>query len=366
MPTNPVTFGVEEEFLLLHPVSGWAQPAAPALLRLLHGQPGMTAELMRYQFETVTPVCTSTGQLRRELTRLRTVAAEGARSLGCDLIASGTAPFGAHGLSALSSDPRYQALASAQPTLTAFSGVCGCHVHGGVPSRDLGAQVLGRLRPWLATLLAISANSPIAGARDTGWASHRYQLVSLWPTARPPGIWHDATEYDDVVRHLVQRDAAMDERSVYFLARLSPRCPTVEVRVADTCPDTATTVVVAALVRALVVTAVKDIRAGVAPPPIPVSVVSAALLAAAENGLCGPGIDPFTGRVVPAWDLLTTLLDRIGKALADLGDTAVVGESLARLRARGTGADRQRRLWARTTSPPEFVGGLTTMTGAVE
>jgi gamma-glutamyl:cysteine ligase YbdK (ATP-grasp superfamily) len=261
MPTNPVTFGVEEQFLLLHPVSGWAQPAAPALLRLLRGQPGMTAELMRYQFETVTPVCTSTGQLHRELTRLRTVAAEG---------------------------------------------------------------------------------------------------------ARPPGIWHDATEYDDVVRHLVQRDAAMDERSVYFLARLSPRYPTVEVRVADTCPDTATTVVVAALVGALVVTATEDIRAGVAPPPIPVPVVSSALLAAAENGLDGPGIDPFTGRVVPAWDLLTTLLDRIGKALAALGDAAVVGESLARLRARGTGAARQRRLWAHTTSPPDFVGGLTTMTGAVE
>ena len=36
--------------------------------------------------------------------------------------------------------------------------------------------MLARLRPWLAPLLAVSANSPIAGRRDTGWASWRYVI----------------------------------------------------------------------------------------------------------------------------------------------------------------------------------------------
>jgi len=49
------------------------------------------------------------------------------------------------------------------------------------PSRDLGVQVLARLRPWLAPLLAITANSPIADGHDTGWASWRYLLWSRWP-----------------------------------------------------------------------------------------------------------------------------------------------------------------------------------------
>jgi carboxylate-amine ligase len=45
-------------------------------------------------------------------------------------------------------------------------------VHVGVsPPRDLGVQVLARLRPWLAPLLAITVNSPIAGGRDTAWAN---------------------------------------------------------------------------------------------------------------------------------------------------------------------------------------------------
>ncbi|MEU4421577.1 glutamate--cysteine ligase [Actinoplanes sp. NPDC024001] len=359
-----VTFGVEEEFLLLDPLIGWPVPVAPALLRLLRDHSGPRAELMRYQFETATAVCTNTGQLRRELVRLRTLAASGARSMGCRLIASGTAPFGAHGLSALSAGPRYRAMALRHPTLTAISGVCGCHVHVGVPSRDLGVRVLARLRPWLATLLAISANSPIAGARDTGWASHRYEVHSQWPTARAPEVWRDAIEYDQAVQQFLRRGAAIDERSVYLLARLSPRCPTVEVRVADTCPDIDTTMLVATLVRALVTAAVTEIHAGVPPVPALRPWVVDGLLAAARNGLDGLGVDPFTGHTTPAWDLVARLLDQVGKALAQLGDTATVDSLLARLRERGTGAARQRRLWISTASVPEVVAGLAAMTDA--
>ena len=57
--------------------------------------------------------------------------------------------------------------------MVADSGTCACHVHVGVPSRDLDVQVLARLRPWLAPLLAVTANSPIAGGHDTGWARPR-------------------------------------------------------------------------------------------------------------------------------------------------------------------------------------------------
>jgi glutamate---cysteine ligase / carboxylate-amine ligase len=57
------------------------------------------------------------------------------------------------------------------------------------------------------------------------------------------------------VRHdAVARGDALDPRSVYFWARLSPRYPTVEVRVADTCSTVEDTVAYAGLVRALVAT----------------------------------------------------------------------------------------------------------------
>ncbi|GAA4607502.1 carboxylate-amine ligase [Actinoplanes octamycinicus] len=359
-----VTFGVEEEFLLLDPHSGRPVPAGPALLHRLREQPGPRAELMRYQVETTTAVCRGADELRREISRLRTLAAAGARSLGCALVASGMAPYGAPGLSALSDSPRYRGLALRYPALTAQFGCCSCHVHVGVATRDLGVQVLARLRPWLATLLAISANSPIADGHDTGWASHRYSVVAQWPTGRPPGEWQDAAEYDRVIQQLLRRGAAMDERSVYLLARLSPRYPTVEVRVADSCADADTTVLIAILVRALVAAAVTEIRAGLALTPVPSPRLVAGLLAAARNGLTGAGVDPMSGRTVPAWDLVAGLVDHVRGTLADLGDAETVTGLLEQLRRRGTGAHRQRILWTGTTSAAEVVAGLAAVTAA--
>ena len=195
-----------------------------------------------FQVETGTRVCTGLDDLGRELIRLRRLAAAAAARLGCRLVASGVAPYRTPGLAAITGQPRYRELARRYGPVVAEAGTCGCHVHVGVPSRDLGVQVLARLRPWLAPLLAVTANSPIAGGHDTGWASWRYLAWSRWPTAVPPAAWPDAAAYDTAVRRLIGRGAALDERSVYFLARLSPRYPTVEVRVADVCLDTGTAV----------------------------------------------------------------------------------------------------------------------------
>ena len=88
-------------------------------------------------------------------------------------MASGVAPYRTPGLAAVTPQPRYRELARRYGPVVAEAGTCGCHVHVGVPSRDLGVQVLARLRPWLAPLLAVSANSPIADGHDTRWASWR-------------------------------------------------------------------------------------------------------------------------------------------------------------------------------------------------
>ena len=191
---------------------------------------------------------------------------------------------------------RYRELARRYGPVVAQAGTCGCHVHVGVPSREAGVQVLARLRPWLAPLLAVTANSPVAGGRDTGWASWRHVLQSRWPTAIPPEAWPDAAAYDTAVRRLLARGAALDERSVYFWARLSPRYPTVEVRVADVCLDAGTAVLLAGLIRALVATALAEGRRGTPTAAVPARQVAAALAAAARRGLAGAGAGPFTGQ----------------------------------------------------------------------
>ena len=353
-----ITLGVEEEFVLLDPSTGATVLAGPELVRMLDGEPGVQEELMRFQVETGTRVCTGLDDLGRELIRLRRLAAAAAASLGCRLVASGVAPYRTPGLAAVTGQPRYQELARRYGPVVAEAGTCACHVHVGVPSRDLGVQVLARLRPWLAPLLAVSANSPIAGGHDTGWASWRYVIQARWPTAVPPAAWPDAAAYDAAVRRLIARRAALDERSVYFLARLSPRYPTIEVRVADVCLDTGTAVLLAGLTRALVATALAEARRGTPPAAPPARQVAAALTAAARHGLAGAGADPVTGQAADARSLLSRLLDHVYPALSDHGDTQTITTLLHRLDQRGTGADRQRALFTSAASTPAFITAL--------
>ncbi len=353
-----ITLGVEEEFVLLDPSTGATVLAAPELVRMLDGEPGIQQELMQFQVETGTPVCTSLDEAGQELIRLRRLAAAAAASLGCRLVACGVAPYRTPGLAAITGQPRYQELARRYGPVVAEAGTCGCHVHVGVPSRDRGVQVLARLRPWLAPLLAVCANSPIAGGRDTGWASWRYVIQARWPTAVPPAVWPDAAAYDTAVRRLIARGAALDERSVYFLARLSPRYPTVEVRVADVCLDAGTAVLLAGLTRALVATALAEARRGTPAAAAPARQVAAALAAAARHGLAGAGVDPVTGQPAGAPALRSRLLDHVYPALSDHGDTETVTTLLRRLDQRGTGADRQRALFTSAASTPAFITAL--------
>jgi carboxylate-amine ligase len=353
-----ITLGVEEEFVLLDPSTGAAVLAAPELVRMLDGEPGVRPELMRFQVETATGVCTGLDEVGRELVRLRRLAADAAAHLGCRLVASGAAPYRTPGLAAVTGQPRYRELARRYGSVAAEAGTCACHVHVGVPSRDLGVQVLARLRPWLAPLLAVTANSPIAGGHDTGWASWRYAIQSRWPTAVPPAVWPDAAAYDTAIRRLIARGAALDERSVYFLARLSPRYPTVEVRVADVCLDAGTAVLLAGLTRALVAIALAEARQGTPVAAAPARQVTAALAAAARHGLAGAAVDPFTGRAVDATTLRSRFLDHLRPALGDHGDTETITGLLRRLDDRGTGAGRQRALFTSAASTPAFITAL--------
>ncbi|NUW37655.1 YbdK family carboxylate-amine ligase [Nonomuraea sp. SMC257] len=341
-----LTVGVEEEFLLMNRADGELALLAPRLIDLLdddHVKP----EAMRYQLETVTCVCGCPEEAGGQLRTLRRRAARAAAENGCHLVASGAAPGRMPGAYAVTPDPRYRELARRFGALLACTGTCGCHVHVGMPSRELGVQVLTRVRPWLATLLAVSANSPIANGRDTGWQSKRYRRWARWPSAMAPRAWRTAGDYDAAVSRLIRRGHAIDERGVYFHARLSCRYPTIELRIMDACLSVDDTVLVTSLARAIVGLAVAELRADVPIRRIGDVRIAAALNAAAHHGLAAPTRHPYTGRVVNHERMLETLLDRIP-------DADLIEGLLRRARERGTGAARQRVLWAAAETPQEF------------
>jgi glutamate---cysteine ligase / carboxylate-amine ligase len=132
----------------------------------------------------------------------------------------------------------------------------------------------------------------------------------------------------------------------------------VEIRVADACLDVGTAVLLAGLTRALVATALAEVRQCAPLPAAPARHVNAALAAAARHGLTGPAIDPFTGQAADARSVRSRLINHLYPALSDHGDVQIITGLLRRLDQDGTGAERQRALFTSGLPPSGFVQAL--------
>jgi carboxylate-amine ligase len=356
------TFGVEEEFFLLHP-DGAVADVAPQLLQTLTGDSRVQAEWMRYQVESASAVCVRLPDLAAELIRERSALAAAARLHGAHLVATGSPPFAVPGAAAVSDGVRYRKLVEDFPGISGQEVTCACQVHVGVPSRDQGVAVLNRIRGWLPVLLALSGNSPFWAGRDSGWESYRYVVQKSWPTAIAPPVCRDADAYDErLARHLLDGDA-LDVAGIYWFARLSARYPTVEVRVADTCLAVDDAVLLAGLCRALVARALADEAAGRPYAPLADALLSASLADAARSGLGASVVDPYTGRPASALTLVPRMLAEVAPALQAAGDGPSVTALLDRRLRCGSGAATQREL-RRSRGIEAFVSAMATATVA--
>ena len=91
--SQPLTIGVEEEFLLLDPASGSVVPAAEAVRDQLEGPAAsrVVFEMARFQLEANSAVHTDLTRLQRDLLEIRTTAAAAAGRAGVRLAACGAA-----------------------------------------------------------------------------------------------------------------------------------------------------------------------------------------------------------------------------------------------------------------------------------
>lgn len=342
------SFGVEEEFLLVGSDTFAPVPAAPALLRAGRVRDGVVleAELKAEQIEAVGAPQTTHSDLLDGIVAGRHAADDAALSVGARAVATATSPaaFEAH----LADDDRYRRILDRFGVIAREQFTCGQHVHVSVESPEEGIAVLDRIRGWLPAILALSTNSPLVSGSDTGFQSYRYQAWGRWPTAGPADIWGDLDRHRRVIGSLVSSGVLLDEGMVYFDARLSRNHPTVEIRIADVPLYAEDAALIAVLIRALVETAARQARRGVAPLPVATPVIAASSWLASKHGVTAGLIDPTDGSAVAASALLAKLLAHVEEALADSDDRAIAADGVERVLRRGTGAQRQRSVWQRT------------------
>lgn len=338
------TLGVEEEYHLVDAETGAladAPDVAPAAIALL-GRDAQT-EISTSQVEVATPVCTSLGEVRAHLLRLRKGADEAAQSHGCRILAAATHPTAHWRDQHLTDAPRYARVHERYGLLALQQLITGQHVHVSVPDPDLAVDVCDRLRPDLPLLIALSGSSPYWEGVDTGYASYRTLWFARFPVTGSQEVLRTRAAYDSLVEDLVASGVVDDARGMYWDARPSVLYPTVEVRVADTSPHVDDSVLQAALTRALVRVAAQQAERDLPFPAPRPELVRAARWRAARFGLEGQLVDLRRATKVPGAVLLREMLDTLREDLEATDDWDEVSALAEQVLRRGTSAVQQRR-----------------------
>jgi glutamate---cysteine ligase / carboxylate-amine ligase len=188
--------------------------------------------------------------------------------------------------------------------------------------------------------LALSANSPFWRARDSGFASIRTPLFSMFPRVGIPRHFGAYAEYVHAVEVLLVSGAIPEPTFLWWDARLQPRLGTVEVRVMDSQSRISDVVGIAALVQCLVRRHADARRVRAAEP----EALAESRFLAARDGMRAHLVDGPKGNRRPVNDALAELLEACRPSAARLGCASGL-ESAAALAA-DPGDARQRRLAA--------------------
>lgn len=322
--------GVEEEYLVIDPQTRSVVPRAAAVVARC-GSEQIVTEITQFQIEAKTAPCQDAGG---ELAALRAQVAAAAREEGLAAIATGSPVLGDTVPPPINDHPRYAIGTANYRALHDEQAICASHVHVHLPDREHAVLVSNHIRPWLPTLIALLANSPLWQGRDTGYASWRSLAWAKWPVAGPPPYFSSAADYERIVAQLTEAKVLVDPGTIFWDVRPSARLPTIEVRVTDVPVTAEESAWLARLVRALVVVSLERVRRGDPGPALSPELLRASYWQAARDGLDGHAIDPLSGQLVPAAKQAQALLDHVRPVLHL--DAPV-----------STGASRQRAAFAR-------------------
>lgn len=334
--SQPFTVGVEEELLVVDPLTLRLAPSATKILQRMTFASGEAShEAYAAQIELRSPPSTTSLEAVATLADLRIAAID----VGATLMGVGVHPIGTRGDAALLDDDRYRHVEDTVRGLIRRTPESALHIHVGMPDAEAAIHAYNGLRPYLPLLQALSANSPWWFGSDSGLASARYALVRSYPGR---GIPRALRDYDDWEQHVgqVTRAGGLDDYTfVWSDIRLHPRHGTVEVREMDAQASLEHVGALAALVRALA-------REAVDSPPrhhLSSEALAWSCFRAARDGINATILWDGAHRSIP--DLTRSTVERLRPTAEDNGDEAAL-LALEGILAEGGGAARQRKTHA--------------------
>lgn len=351
------TFGIEEEYFLTDLASRCvAQQGVEAFAvssRRALG-PRVTREMFAAQFEVVTPVLHSLDEARDFLGQARRTLAELAGEFGCGILAAGTHPLEQWRRVQATDMARYRTIFDDYRIVASRSVLAGLHVHVGVPEDVDRIRLMNRLTPWLPLLLGLSASSPFWDGRPSGLMSYRQAVCDEWPRMGIPDHFRDEADYQRYVKVMTDTDCIGSAVNLWWNIRPSLRFPTLELRIADACPQLQDALCMAGLFRAMLAHALDAPHDDWFDDPLTRILTVENRWRAKRRGLRGLFIEPRSQSTLPfaAWldQVLACIAEQIvpedrwimvhARKLARIGGSAEAQLGLYR-RARSRGADQR-------------------------
>jgi len=342
------TLGVELELQLVDASSMALKPVILELLEALPGNPQwVKQELMQSYLEINSGVCDTVATVREDLTdKLRTVD-KAARTLDARLFWGATHPFSLWMDQKITPNERYHALVEKMQDTARRIVTFGMHVHVGVDSGDKAIMVVDRMNRYLASILALSVNSPFWVSRNTGLHSQRCKIMEQLPAAGLPPYMRNYSEYCWVVNQSIQTGFINSIREIWWDVRPHPGFGTVEVRIADLPPNLEDCLAIAALIQCLVVALSEQIDDGVYQYDIHPIMVKQNKWKAIRYGMRAELIDPVTHKTIPVRENVYFLYEKLLPYAKTLGCEKELGQLLS-LTERPTGSEKQLSLYEAT------------------
>jgi carboxylate-amine ligase len=353
------SLGMEIELQLLNSDTLQLVDGILPLLAQVPENSWMQAEFNQAMVEITSEVCSNIPELEANILAILHDLKARCQELGMTICTAGTHPC-CDRFATITPFPRYLNQQTASGYLADLMMTFAVQIHVGMPSGDAAIEIMGRLKPYLPILLALSASSPFWWSHDTSFASYRHRFLS---SMRTYGIspsfknWQDFANFFTTAQY-----AGMFEiiRDIHWDVRPQPDLGTLEIRVMDAQPTIRESMMLAAFLHSLIVDLhhhCQGKQTGFLLTPLPWLIEKENYFRASRWGLDANYIEDEQGNSRPIRNIVKDILNALAETADTLGNTSYLLQLETRL-AQGASYIRQRRVLENTGSVKAVVASL--------
>ncbi len=353
------TLGVEEEYQVVNAASRELESDTSKLLAegaALYGA-HIRPEFHSPVVEVVTGVCNNAKEVNEQLTELRRTMVALAKKQSLLIVSASTHPITHWRDVSYTHSERYLQITHDLGDVVRSNLIYGMHCHVGIRDQEARIHVMNAARLFIPHLVALSVSSPFWQGRDTGLNSSRTAIFRRFPRTGMPDYFNNWGEFEQYVNLLIETKSIDNAKRIYWDLRPHPFYPTIEFRACDLPTRVRETVGIVALIHCISTRLLNLYRNNMGYRLYRRAFINENMYRAYRYGINGEFIDFLNRKTVSIRDSIRELIDSLSDEIRLLNCESEIAE-VFRILEHGTSADRQRRVFAETSSLQAVVDHL--------